>query len=133
MDFISSISFPNEPLISWTFLGHFLTIFVITFWWVWCCFAVAPTQKWWQKWPRTVQLIRGSFRLKKSYVQKQVLKVKFFSAVEWQKWISKMILQLWPVLKIVPQSNLRLWQKPVNKFCGFSNWTWQPVRFFWIK
>ena len=23
MDFISSISFPNEPLISWTFLGHF--------------------------------------------------------------------------------------------------------------
>ena len=23
MDFISSISFPNEPLISWTFLSHF--------------------------------------------------------------------------------------------------------------
>ena len=23
MDFISSISYPNEPLISWTFLGHF--------------------------------------------------------------------------------------------------------------
>ena len=23
MDFISSISFPNEPLVSWTFLGHF--------------------------------------------------------------------------------------------------------------
>ena len=23
MDFMSSISFPNEPLISWTFLGHF--------------------------------------------------------------------------------------------------------------
>ena len=40
---------------------HFLTIFVITFGWVCCCFAVAPTQKWWQKWPRNIQLIRGSF------------------------------------------------------------------------
>jgi hypothetical protein len=27
----------------------FLIIFVITFGWVCCCFAVAPTQKWWQK------------------------------------------------------------------------------------
>ena len=40
---------------------HFLTIFVITFGWVRCCFAVAPTQKWWQKWPRNVQLIRVAF------------------------------------------------------------------------
>ena len=40
---------------------HFLTIFVITFGWVCCCFAVAPTQKWWQKWPRNVQLIWSSF------------------------------------------------------------------------
>ena len=32
MDFISSISFPNEPLISWTFLGHFCYHF--TFGWV---------------------------------------------------------------------------------------------------
>ena len=37
---------------------NFLTIFVITFGYVCCCFAVAPTQKWWQKWPRNVQLIR---------------------------------------------------------------------------
>ena len=56
MDFTSSISFPNEPLISWTFLDHFCHH------WVCCCFAVAPTQKWWQKWPRNVQLIRRSFR-----------------------------------------------------------------------
>jgi hypothetical protein len=28
MDFKSSISFPNEPLISWTFLGHFVITFV---------------------------------------------------------------------------------------------------------
>ena len=33
---------------------HFLIIFVITFGWVCCCFAVAPTQKWWQKWPRNL-------------------------------------------------------------------------------
>ena len=30
-------------------LEHFLNIFVTTFGWVCCCFAVAPTQKWWQK------------------------------------------------------------------------------------
>ena len=63
MDSISSFSFPNEPLISWVEhnVEYFLTIFVITFGWVWCCFAVAPTQKWWQKWSRNVQLNRGSF------------------------------------------------------------------------
>ena len=33
---------------------HFLNIFVIIFGWVCCCFAIAPTQKWWQKWPRNV-------------------------------------------------------------------------------
>ena len=49
---------------------HFLNIFVITFAWDSCCFAVAPTQKWWKKWPRNVQLIRGSFG-------KEILLIKF--------------------------------------------------------
>ena len=38
MDFISSISFQNEPLINGTFLEHFF----ITFRWVCCCFAFYP-------------------------------------------------------------------------------------------
>ena len=42
MDSISSISFPNEPLISWTF-G-----------WVQQQSNTKPTQKWWQKWSRNV-------------------------------------------------------------------------------
>ena len=44
MDFISSISFPNE---------HFLAIFFITFGWVQQQSNSKPTQKWWQKWSRT--------------------------------------------------------------------------------
>ena len=40
---------------------HFLTNFVITFGWVCCCFSVAPTWQNDKKWPRNVQMMRGSF------------------------------------------------------------------------
>ena len=37
MDFISSISFPNEPLISWTFLDHFCHHFWVGLLLLCCC------------------------------------------------------------------------------------------------
>ena len=37
MEFISSISFPNEPLISWTFLNHFCHHFWVGFLLLCCC------------------------------------------------------------------------------------------------
>ena len=37
MDFISSISFPNEPLISWTFLEHFCHHFWVGLLLLCCC------------------------------------------------------------------------------------------------
>ena len=65
MNFISSISFPNEPPISWTFLGHFCHNF-------WVGATAKQQQKQQQTHPnvmatmvkkcsRNVQLIRGSF------------------------------------------------------------------------
>ena len=42
-------------------IEHFLAIFVITFGWVQQQSNSKPTQKWWQKCSRNVQLIRGSF------------------------------------------------------------------------
>ena len=47
---------------------HFLKIFVITFRWVCWCFAIAPTQKWWQKCSRNLQLIRSSFIWKRNTI-----------------------------------------------------------------
>ena len=49
MDFISIISFSNEPLISCTFFDHFCHHF-------WVDLLLHP-----HKWPRNIQLIRGSF------------------------------------------------------------------------
>ena len=40
---------------------HFLAIFVITFVWVQQQSNTKPTQKWWQKWSRNVQLVRVAF------------------------------------------------------------------------
>ena len=57
---------------------HFLTIFVITFGWVWCCFAVAPTQKSWQKWSRNVQLMRGLFGINLPSSMKNMSSYLFF-------------------------------------------------------
>ena len=53
MDFVRSYIPTSFRMQLWP-IEHFLTIFVITFGWVRCCFAVAPTQKWWQKWYRNV-------------------------------------------------------------------------------
>ena len=41
---------------------HFLAILVITFGWVQQQSNSKLTQKWWQKWSRNIQRIKGSFR-----------------------------------------------------------------------
>ena len=47
--------------------------FFITFGWIQQQSNTKPTQKWWQKWPRNVQLIKGSFG------QELLLKNPYFS------------------------------------------------------
>ena len=97
--FISSISFSNEPFfdqlnISWTFLSSPFGASAVAL-------LLHPTQKWWQKWLRNVQLIWGSWKvLISKYVCAFSSQFKSLYQVSWVTWFKRYHHQIfhkwWP-------------------------------------
>ena len=88
-------------MINWTFLGHYCNHFWVGLLLLCCCFAVAPTQKWWQKWLRNVQLIWGSWTvLISKYVCAFSSQFKSLYQVSWVTWFKRQRHQIfhkwWP-------------------------------------
>ena len=111
-----------------------MTIFVITFGWVCCCFAVAPTQKWWQNGQEMFNW--SEVHSEKKYYLQNLISAQFFCSdlvypkLAWvyqkNEWASRKILSS----KIGPNfSNKRLKKLKLEIISFNKKWSLKLIFF----